>query len=185
MTDSHLMAIVTYALTVAGSHLRTNAFLRMEAMKKIGKETTRGTYNAQPSITHATFLFQTGTGVYWSERPIPPNPIRIIDTVPYNLPRALYPQEAKAVEATSYALMVYLHLNRVSESLPIMKWLQTMRNSVGGFSGTRVSWPCTCTCDIHLIALIARIPPSPHKPWRSTPREMLIGISITSDWRLR
>lgn len=70
---------------------------------------------------------------------MPPNPIRVVDTIPHNQPRKLYSHEAKSVEGTAYALMVYLHMNRISEALPIMKWLQTMRNSVGGFASTRVN----------------------------------------------
>ena len=78
--------------------------------------------------------------MYWSNKPIPENPHRTINTVPYNKPRLIYSHEASAVEATAYALMAYLRLNRVAQSLPIMKWLQTMRNSIGGFGSTRVGF---------------------------------------------
>ncbi len=53
--------------------------------------------------------------------------------------REIYPNEAQAVEATSYALMIYLRKNRFKESLTIMRWLQTMRNTIGGFGSTHVS----------------------------------------------
>ncbi|ELT87097.1 hypothetical protein CAPTEDRAFT_227765 [Capitella teleta] len=115
LDDSSLMALITFALTVARSNQATNAFQRLEAMKR------------------------SGFAVYWSNVAIPENPVRVVDTRPYLMPRELYEHEAGAVEATSYALMVYLHMNRVSEALPIMKWLQTMRNSVGGFGSTRDS----------------------------------------------
>ena len=70
---------------------------------------------------------------------IPPNPSRIVNTVPFNQPRLIYAQEAYAVEATSYALLVYLRMNRLNDAEPIMGWLQTMRNSIGGFGSTRDS----------------------------------------------
>ena len=81
----------------------------------------------------------TATYTYWSAKPIPENPTRIHNTVPFVYPRLIYPTEARAIEATSYALIVYLRNNLFTESKPIMKWLQTMRNYISGFSATRVS----------------------------------------------
>ena len=80
----------------------------------------------------------TGEFIYWSEVEIPHNPTEIVNTVPIQSRRIQYPLEAKAVEATSYALMVYLRNNRITDALSIMKRLQTMRNSLGGYGGTRV-----------------------------------------------
>ena len=70
---------------------------------------------------------------------IPTNPTFIVNTVHFQKPRIIYPHEAAAVEATGYALMVYLANNRIKESTNIMKWLQTMRNTIGGFGSTKVS----------------------------------------------
>ena len=82
----------------------------------------------------------SGQFVYWANKPIPQNPTKNVVNVPFMWPRIIYPNEAYAVQSTSYALMVYLNNNYLSDSVPIMKWLQTMRNSIGGFGGTRVSF---------------------------------------------
>ena len=78
-------------------------------------------------------------GSYWSREPIPANPTAITNTVPYIFPRQLYPHEGAAVQATSYALLVYTINDLTEDAEPVMKWLQTMRNTIGGFAGTRVS----------------------------------------------
>ena len=84
-------------------------------------------------------IFLAAAHTYWAMNDIPPNPSRIVNTVPFNQPRLIFPQEAYAVEATSYALLVYLRMNRLRDAEPIMNWLQTMRNSIGGFGSTRDS----------------------------------------------
>lgn len=81
----------------------------------------------------------TGGHSYYSKVPIPENPSTVVDTRPYQFPRKIYGQESQAVEASAYALMVMLEKNDKEASESIMMWLQTMRNSIGGFSGTRVS----------------------------------------------
>ena len=42
------------------------------------------------------------------------------------------------MQATSYALMVYLFNNRFVEAERIMEWLQTQRQSVNAWVGTQV-----------------------------------------------
>ena len=79
-----------------------------------------------------------GEFTYWSRAVIPPNPTFIVNTVPFQEPRLIYPLEGSAVSATSYALLVYLANNRIEEATSIMKWLQTMRNSIGGWGSTQV-----------------------------------------------
>ena len=80
----------------------------------------------------------SGEQTYWARKIIPPNPSTVINTIPYMLPRKVYDNEAHAVEATSYALMTYI-LHKRTDTLTIVKWLQTMRNSIGGFGSTMVS----------------------------------------------
>ena len=41
--------------------------------------------------------------------------------------------------AEKYSSAVYTEADRITDAIPIMKWLQTMRNTIGGFAGTRVS----------------------------------------------
>ncbi len=76
--------------------------------------------------------------MYWADKDIPPNDIRFIDTIPYYQPRRLYGNEAYGVEATAYALMTYVVENRRMESMPVVKWLETMRNSFAGQASTQV-----------------------------------------------
>ena len=70
---------------------------------------------------------------------MPSNPTRIVNTVPYQLPRdtpMLF--QSRAVEGTAYALMLYLRNNRLRDAVSIMKWLQTQRNYEGGFDSPQV-----------------------------------------------
>lgn len=101
--------------------------------------------------------------MYWSPEVIPPNPTEIVNTVPIQHPKPLaLPHESKAIEATSYALMVYLMNNWYAESVPIMNWLQTRRSSHSGFDGVRVRgifecrtvslWGCLATSLLSFFA---------------------------------
>jgi CD109 antigen len=45
--------------------------------------------------------------------------------------------QASDIELTSYVLLVYLQRNLVVESLPIVKWLLSKSNSLGGYSSTQ------------------------------------------------
>ena len=83
--------------------------------------------------------------VYWSPEKIDGNPVEFINAVPYLYPRAMPPPyQAKAVQATAYGLMVYLRNNWFSASEPIMKWLQTQRDHMGGFSASQVVKVTSC-----------------------------------------
>lgn len=42
------------------------------------------------------------------------------------------------VEMTSYALLIYLRRNLISDSIPVLKWLIQQRNKEGGFASTQV-----------------------------------------------
>ena len=86
-----------------------------------------------------------GEFIYWSLQEIPKNPIEIVNTIMYQMPRQDQPHESAAVHGTAYGLMVYLLNNRYEESIPIMKWLQTQRNTDGGFAGPQVG-------DMHLLS---------------------------------
>nr|UCK81479.1 macroglobulin-complement related protein-like 1 [Arenicola marina] len=115
ITDVYTISIVTYALHLAGSAERTRAFYMLEALQR------QSPY------------------VYWADKDIPPNEVRMIDTIPYYQPRRWYDNEGYGVEATGYALMTYLIQNRMTEAMPIVKWLQTMRNTFAGQASTQDS----------------------------------------------
>ena len=62
-----------------------------------------------------------------------------LNNIKYLQPR-LYPTEydTAAVQATAYALLVYIQNNLFVESKSIMLWLQTMRNVNNGFEASQV-----------------------------------------------
>ncbi len=76
--------------------------------------------------------------VYWAARPMPRMELRIIDNIQYLQPRQYQVDEAAAIQATSYGLLVYTMNNYFEKSIPIMKWLQTQRNKDGGFASSQV-----------------------------------------------
>ncbi|ELT94901.1 hypothetical protein CAPTEDRAFT_205407 [Capitella teleta] len=115
ITDVYELAITTYALTLAGSSESTKAF-----------------YLLQDKRIESDY-------VYWANKVIPPNDIKTVDTIPYYQPRRWYDNEAYGVEATAYAMLTYLRKNMISDTQPIMKWLQTMRNTYAAQASTQDS----------------------------------------------
>lgn len=115
MTDVYQIAVTAYALHLAGSSETSQIFNKLDKLKI------------------------TGNYVYWANKPIPDNEVKMIDTIPYYQPRRWYDNEAYAVEATSYALLTYLRRTNWKECSPIMKWLQTMRNSYYAQASTQDS----------------------------------------------
>ncbi|CAD5111927.1 DgyrCDS1188 [Dimorphilus gyrociliatus] len=111
--DSFKLCIVCYALAQSESSMRFECLSQLEATKK------------------------TSIGIYWSDHIIPSNPFKIVATIIYQNPRNIYPTESTAVAATSYALKTFLKLNQKIRPQEIMKWMQTMRNTIGGFIGTQ------------------------------------------------
>jgi hypothetical protein len=78
--------------------------------------------------------------VYWSPEKIAANPVEFINAIPYQKFReSSPPSQAKANQATGYALMVYLRNNWFRRSEPIMKWLNSQRNYFAAFDATTVS----------------------------------------------
>ena len=68
-----------------------------------------------------------------------------MQTVPYLQPRDFpTPHSATAVQATAYALLVYLRNDWFREAQPIMSWLQTQRDTPSGFISSQVR---RCRCD--------------------------------------
>ena len=62
-----------------------------------------------------------------------------MQTVPYLQPRDFpTPHSATAVQATAYALLVYLRNDWFREAQPIMSWLQTQRDTPSGFISSQV-----------------------------------------------
>jgi hypothetical protein len=52
--------------------------------------------------------------------------------------RIIYPNEGYAVQASSYGLLIYIQQNNYKDSVAIVKFLHSVRNTIGGFGGTQV-----------------------------------------------
>merc|ERR1712198_580837 len=48
-----------------------------------------------------------------------------------------YNSASTSIELASYVLLAYTRRGMVEEGLPIMKWLMSQRNSLGGFHSTQ------------------------------------------------
>ena len=46
--------------------------------------------------------------------------------------------KASAIENTAYAMLTYVTLDKVADAVPIMRWLVSQRNSLGGYGSTQV-----------------------------------------------
>ena len=72
--------------------------------------------------------------VYWSREPVPFNQIVYENQRPFLQPRSPMEQDAVAVEASSYALLVYLARDGIGDLQErVVTWLNTMRMAEGGF----------------------------------------------------
>ncbi|XP_067144276.1 CD109 antigen-like [Centruroides vittatus] len=107
------VAIVTYALMLAGSADAQVGFSKLENSK----------------------LSAEGL-VYWSPEKIPPPQIVYQNQRPFLQPRLPQKHDAMAVEATAYALMVYLNYGGLYQE-HIVKWLNSMRMFDVGFVSTQ------------------------------------------------
>lgn len=77
---------------------------------------------------------------YWSRVPVPANRIRYENQRPFISPRDYETDVSLAVEATSYALMVYV-IRDTDTFVPekIVKWLTSVRMGSSAFISTTVS----------------------------------------------
>ncbi|XP_013420589.1 CD109 antigen isoform X3 [Lingula anatina] len=115
LNDTFQIALVTYALTKANSVKKNDAYGRLRDLK-----------------IEDDFI-------YWADRKIERNPTGITNAIPTQKWREWREGEAYAVATTSYALLVYLLNNDLTQTKAIMTWLQTMRNHNGGFASTQDS----------------------------------------------
>uniref|UniRef100_A0A0P5S381 Macroglobulin complement-related protein n=1 Tax=Daphnia magna TaxID=35525 RepID=A0A0P5S381_9CRUS len=111
LTDPYDVAIVTYALTITNSPAKEAAFNEMHNLRR-----------------------ENEGMVYWSRDPVPSNQIVYENQRPFLQPRLPMHQDAVAVEATSYALLVYLARDGIGDLQErVVSWLNTMRMVDGGF----------------------------------------------------
>lgn len=109
LRDPYQLAIVTYALLEAGSVEAEVGFNKLDEIKK-DKEGL----------------------VYWSPEPVSSAEIMYQNQRPFILPRLPSKYDALAVEATAYALLVYIQYGGIVQD-HIVKWLNTMRTTDDAF----------------------------------------------------
>lgn len=78
--------------------------------------------------------------IYWSRTLVPVNDIVYENQRPFLQPRLPNQQDSLAVEATSYALLVYLARDSIGDLHErVVSWLNTMRMVDGGFVSLHVT----------------------------------------------
>ncbi|EEC04468.1 conserved hypothetical protein [Ixodes scapularis] len=113
LKDAYAISITTYALLEAGSNEAEYGYNLLESIKR----------DAEGAI-------------YWSSVPIPPPVIISQSQRPFLMPRFPHPDDSLAVEATSYALIIYLKQGGLFQD-QIVRWLNRMRTTDYGFIGTQ------------------------------------------------
>nr|CAB3229046.1 alpha-2-macroglobulin homolog precursor [Phallusia mammillata] len=107
-TNKYALAIVTYALHVAGSTRANEALQALELLATI-----------------------QGGMKYWEETDEQKSTYKESWRPPY------YTPPGNDVEMTAYALLTYVRSNSIGSAAPIMKWLSEQQNEWGGYSSTQ------------------------------------------------
>lgn len=88
----------------------------------------------------------TGSEIYFSDSDIPDNPSEFISGLRYLGPRVEQANDGYAVQTTAYALLTHIKHNGMGadsqtkiERDSMMRWLNFMRNFIGGMASTQVS----------------------------------------------
>ncbi|GIX92091.1 CD109 antigen [Caerostris darwini] len=111
--DPHEIAVVSYALTLAGSVDGEAAFNALDAKMR-----------------------DTAGLRYWGREPVPPPLIRIEGNRPHMLPRLPVSHDARNVETTAYALLTHIRRQAVIQA-EIVRWLQAQRSTNHGWASTQ------------------------------------------------
>ncbi|CAH1782654.1 unnamed protein product [Owenia fusiformis] len=115
LDDPFELAIVTYALHIAGHRSKSTFFAKLRNSKQ---EDAREQWP------------------YWSNRVVEPINIEVIDVIPFMQPNEPFDMDTSSVMATSYALMCYVLDNYLEDASKIMYWIQSRRRRKAGWSGT-------------------------------------------------
>lgn len=73
--------------------------------------------------------------MYWAREPVPQPPYKIENQKPFLLPRLPYKYDSENIEATAYALLVYVERQEILVDY-IVRWLNTQRLTDGGWAST-------------------------------------------------
>lgn len=81
----------------------------------------------------------TGGLIYWGRDAVPLPPTKLENQKSYLLPRLPYKYDSMNIEATAYALLVYVPRRQEDVLDGIVKWLNTQRLQDGGWASTQVN----------------------------------------------
>lgn len=73
--------------------------------------------------------------LYWGRKHVPQPPTKLENHIPFSLPRLPYEYDSENIEATAYALMVYVARQEMYVD-NIVRWLNTQRLTDGGWAST-------------------------------------------------
>ncbi|OAF66568.1 hypothetical protein A3Q56_05710, partial [Intoshia linei] len=113
LNDPYHVSITAYALHISKHSQAHQAFKILKTFKRPGEYS------------------------YWSNITISPSEIITINTKRYLQKRLDLDQLSEAITATAYGLKLYLANREFVEAIPIMRWIQSQRVIVIGFSGTQ------------------------------------------------
>lgn len=86
------------------------------------------------------FFCVSASSVYFSDKVVYENPSEFLNNIRYLKARQELMNDAYAVQTTAYAIMAHMNNNKAQkyETEQIVRWLNLMRNSIGGFAATQV-----------------------------------------------
>ena len=79
----------------------------------------------------------SGGYAYWGREPVPLPSFILENNKPFLLPRLPFKYDSENIEATAYALMIYVARQEIRVE-SIVKWLNTQRLYNGGWASTQV-----------------------------------------------
>lgn len=106
------VAVVAYALMKSKASIAETAFIQL-----------------------AKHAHLEGGLMYWARESVPQPPYKIENQKPFLLPRLPYKYDSENIEATAYALLVYVERQEVLVDY-IVRWLNTQRLTDGGWAST-------------------------------------------------
>lgn len=106
------VAVIAYALMKSKASIAETAFIQL-----------------------AKHAHLEGGLMYWAREPVPQPPYKIENQKPFLLPRLPYKYDSENIEATAYALLVYVERQEILVDY-IVRWLNTQRLTDGGWAST-------------------------------------------------
>ena len=98
---------------------------------------TSGSLRTQQNLSAS--LRCAADGLYFADQRVFENPSEFLTTIRYLKSRQELLNDAYAVQTTAYALLSYIRQEKQdSNTTSMMEWLNTMRNTDGGFASTQV-----------------------------------------------